>query len=330
MLATLLPGFRQLRAPLAAGYVWLFAAWLAAPAIRSTAALRGVTADLRALYDFLGTGPSLAALSFAAYLLGALSIRMTDALIALANWITITPARVAAQILRRILGRTPALPPRFLSAAEALIWALTPGGLVRRRRRDALRTAVLVKLVDRYRRDEPFQTEVAQRITDLYRAVAEDGVTVPRRFARTNRDDLVADLADRPDTTVDTLWRLIDVDRHASELTWETSLIVGTATAHTELQQERDRSLAEADFRRAMILPFAALVAALAHRINGWLLLTLAIPVWLLFLSTEVRAEADQIVLTAIAQRTVPWPALDHLDNARIHYRPFTDLPAAI
>lgn len=64
MLLNLLPGLRELRAPLAAGYLWLFAGWLA---------LHGHVPQVegaKSFFDeFKGVG-SAAALTFAAYLIG--------------------------------------------------------------------------------------------------------------------------------------------------------------------------------------------------------------------------------------------------------------------
>jgi hypothetical protein len=74
VLANLLPGVRELRAPLAAGYIWLLAGWLVAqPHVPSRS---DATGPLAAIYD-LGDAVSAVglgvAVSFVAYLLGAVS-----------------------------------------------------------------------------------------------------------------------------------------------------------------------------------------------------------------------------------------------------------------
>jgi hypothetical protein len=72
MLMNLLPGLRDLRAPLAAGYLWLAGLWLLLADIvppRSTAT--GVVAHVYSLTHDLGRGVILAAVSFTAYLIGA-------------------------------------------------------------------------------------------------------------------------------------------------------------------------------------------------------------------------------------------------------------------
>ncbi|GAB2578104.1 hypothetical protein [Kribbella endophytica] len=74
MLASLLPGLRDVRTPLAVGYLWLLNLWL----FFGHYALRGSNADSRtweaviAAYEFLGQGAAIAAVSFTAFLVGAI------------------------------------------------------------------------------------------------------------------------------------------------------------------------------------------------------------------------------------------------------------------
>jgi hypothetical protein len=73
MLASLLPGLREIRAPLAAGYLWLVAGWVAFHdnVARQAEHSHGLAA-LSALKDDVGTGAFAAAITFVAYLLGSL------------------------------------------------------------------------------------------------------------------------------------------------------------------------------------------------------------------------------------------------------------------
>lgn len=82
MLASLLPGVRQLRAPLAAGFVWLVVLWFAVaadapPADRAT----GVLAELYRLLELAGPAGASAAAAFTAYLLGILSMAVSTGLL---------------------------------------------------------------------------------------------------------------------------------------------------------------------------------------------------------------------------------------------------------
>jgi hypothetical protein len=69
----LLPGVRELRTPLACGYVWLLSLWLLFhERISTRSGAAGVYKMLLQTSDFLGKGPTIAALSFAAFILGSL------------------------------------------------------------------------------------------------------------------------------------------------------------------------------------------------------------------------------------------------------------------
>lgn len=131
MLASLLPGLRELRAPLAAGYLWLVAAWLAlAGAIPDPdEAPPGIVRDAYELAGAVGQPAVVAAASFAAYLAGVLSVQAT-----------------AAMLPRlRVLRRRQVLGSRFGVAAPSAAG------------RSALREAVLDELVRRYDLDPGLQ-----------------------------------------------------------------------------------------------------------------------------------------------------------------------------
>jgi hypothetical protein len=72
MLLNLLPGLRDLRTPLAVGYLWLATGWLLfSGAFPSRAEATGLAASVYRFADVVGTGTALAVLSFVAYVLGA-------------------------------------------------------------------------------------------------------------------------------------------------------------------------------------------------------------------------------------------------------------------
>jgi hypothetical protein len=74
MLATLLPGIRDLRTPLATGYLWLVALWLVVHN-HVPKSLHEAHGPLRSLYELggiLGQGALVAAVSFIAYIMGSI------------------------------------------------------------------------------------------------------------------------------------------------------------------------------------------------------------------------------------------------------------------
>ena len=73
MLASLLPGLREVRAPLAAGYLWLVVGWLLLhDRVDKGASASGAVDALAELRDAIGLGGIAAAATFVAYVLGAL------------------------------------------------------------------------------------------------------------------------------------------------------------------------------------------------------------------------------------------------------------------
>jgi len=290
--------------------MWLFAIWLAvAPDIPARAQATGVVADLYALAGAVGRAPTLAAIAFAAYFIGVLSARLSAAFTTAAN-------ALSDHVADRIIG--PGVMDR--------LFAFTPGGSLKRRQLNSLQHAIMHRLLDRYQWDDRFQEEIAERIAAVYEDGVRDGRRLPEPFSNSARDDLIADLVDRSDTKVQTLRKLIDLNRHSRELTWATHFIESAAATAPEVLDQRDRARAEAEFRNAMSFPLAALIVAASYRTSAWLLILLVIPVWLIFLGGEMYGDADDPILRAVMRGTIDWPALDYLDAARIHYRTISDI----
>ncbi|WP_158756557.1 hypothetical protein [Streptomyces sp. NRRL S-475] len=73
MLANLLPGIREIRAPLAAGYIWMITLWIGFfEYIPKKKDAQGIWKSLYELSSMVGMTVTLAAASFAAYLIGCL------------------------------------------------------------------------------------------------------------------------------------------------------------------------------------------------------------------------------------------------------------------
>jgi hypothetical protein len=73
VLASILPGLREIRAPLAAGYLWLVIGWLLLhDRVETGSSASGAVDALTDLRDAIGVGGLAAAATFVAYLLGAL------------------------------------------------------------------------------------------------------------------------------------------------------------------------------------------------------------------------------------------------------------------
>jgi hypothetical protein len=128
-LANLLPGLRELRAPLAAGYAFLLAlfVWLGGR-LPSKDQPAGALGELARAAEKLGPGLSLAILSFVAYLLGSLIADAASAFIErLGRSITARGQRslhdLAARACDAAIGRSPS--PRRMAAVTASAARLT-------------------------------------------------------------------------------------------------------------------------------------------------------------------------------------------------------------
>jgi hypothetical protein len=73
VLGSLLPGVREVRAPLAAGYTWLLVAWLLYGSDASQHPT-GVALDLKRLRETISTAGAAVAVGFVAYMIGVFSI----------------------------------------------------------------------------------------------------------------------------------------------------------------------------------------------------------------------------------------------------------------
>lgn len=75
MLASLLPGLRDIRTPLTVGYLWIAALWLALDPYlpKEEPTEDGIIRRIYEINNALGVGTAIAALSFAAYVLGAVA-----------------------------------------------------------------------------------------------------------------------------------------------------------------------------------------------------------------------------------------------------------------
>jgi hypothetical protein len=115
VLANILPGIREIRAPLVAGYLWLATGWILIGGPTSAASASGLGRALSALARVGGRGGVLAALSLGAYLVGVLSVAVTNAIVAFADRVTarrahdlLDPARSDYIGLLNDLARIPA------------------------------------------------------------------------------------------------------------------------------------------------------------------------------------------------------------------------------
>ncbi|HET6948757.1 MAG TPA: hypothetical protein VFI47_00170 [Acidimicrobiales bacterium] len=292
MLAGLLPGVRQLRAPLSAGYLWLLAAWVAfEPLAPERSEASGVIASLYRASDLVSAVGLGIAVSFAGYLLGSVS---TSAL---------TP------ILRRAVPRAwdDGAPRSPLSPAAGA--ALTQ---VARTGRERLGSSLALSGtgIDRFLED---QTGLTLPETGIPRREPAPGPPRSKRYVE-----------ERPGPG----WaRPIDLNARREALLALLVLkdlpVVATTRLlgrDQELYSAVDRNRAEVEFRFAVIPPLLVLVVSVGARSEPWIL-ALLVPVgamlaWALF-ADALRSEraANEILMDSLADGRVASPTLERLET---------------
>jgi hypothetical protein len=316
VLASLLPGLRTIRTPLAAGYVLLVAAWLAfAEVFPPQSVATGLPADLYSLYSAMGRGPVLAAATFAAYLVGVISVESTKLL--------------GAGVGNLLWLSYSLLPEHYKNPLRRWgggLFLLSPGGTSRRARRAALQTVIIRQLSRRFMEDEEFRAEIVSQLSKLQQWAEESGTRLPEPLGDVSASELAVDMLNRPHTRFRVLRRLIHVRLHAEDLLWESEFAGGSAAATPDVAEERDRSRAEADFRFGLALPIFVLTLVVAHRTSPWYMAGAFISVWLWYMGSVANAEGDGVVLRAVAEGKLTWPAAERLSSGPVHYRTFPEV----
>ncbi|MFI0799516.1 hypothetical protein SAMN04489729_8458 [Amycolatopsis lurida] len=303
MLSSLLPGLRELRAPLAAGYVWLLGLWLALrPGLPPPGQASGVYRDLLDLGTWAGKAAVFAAATFAAYLLGTMSLAVT-------HWLdtVVTP-----------LFRAPRL--------QSVAW-LEPKYRGRRRILRALRDAVVNKLSDRFLTDEDFRDKVLTHIRGLQEFARRVGQEPPRIIAGARSDEhrrrAMDDYLHRWHLLGTVVRTDVYVESVKEDLDYVGPRLLGK---EDQLYGEYDRQNAEGSLRIGLFLPLVFLIAVLAWRVGPWCLAALAVPVKLLYLGSSSWAAAEQNLAVALAAERVDSPTLERLKSADVEFVPFEEL----
>jgi hypothetical protein len=285
MLASLLPGFREVRAPLAAGYLWLMTLWILwTPACEDSELTRSAC-QLNSTFSDVGLG-AVAVASFTAYLVGALSITFCS--LPLRRWIQAGGAG-RLEHLRPVSARAERYLQRLASETVArlsLALALTETSL-----RDVL-DEVLDKEAPPSSRRRPWQRRPARRP-----AVLRADSPAPPSEEEVDRDRLVDAMARELDDIV--LTRLLGRD--------------------PDLFSAIDRHRAEVDLRLAIIPPLVAALAAVAIgvppiaaiAVGAGAILFVAALGWDALAS---QRQANEELAAAVADDRVPAPALERLE----------------
>ncbi|MEU9334162.1 hypothetical protein AB0D49_13540 [Streptomyces sp. NPDC048290] len=286
MLATLLPGVREIRLPLAVGYVWLLALWLAfGDRLPAAGTAHGVPGEIYRLARAAGPVAVGVAVSVGAYLLGVAAAPLG---------LSITYA--VGQLLRR----TPAA-------------AVTPGSRSNERADRALAGLVTVRLAERVVDDGALRTLLLDRLE------ADPPSLSPARSRSQWQELLTTNSWARR-------WAVhyaVDVEKIADEFEADRSGLLWRLRGSTDpIAAEHDRLQAESDFRIAMFGPLCVTMVIVAIRWSPWALLALPLLLVLVHVGVGLRATAAEALAAALASGRIADPALERLAVRSVPLRP--------
>jgi hypothetical protein len=300
VISQLLPGLRELRTPLAVGYVWFLTGWMTfASKIPDSKHATGIVAELYRLVGAVGRPATLAGLTFCAYLVGIFSVAVMNGLITLGN--------------RLLSGRLKSIYAGRYSLNSTL---------------HALATPILRRLSRRFVNDEEMRREVQGRIEEVLGHARDLGRTAPTTLTKESINDLVVSMMHSPFQCATILSSILDLGAYSRELQWEAQFI--SSDTPSEIVERADRLRAEGEFRFGLVVPLAALCAALAYREDVLFLALLCVPVWLTYLANASYDQARSVAIDAVATGRMEWPALDQVTSGPIRFRSKDDALTAV
>ncbi len=295
VLSSLLPGVRDLRGPLAAGYIWLLILWLwFADTLPSEETATGVFATLYRLGNLVSSLGIVAALSFVAYIVGALSGSVSSGLLSASK-------RVLQY--RHFLIRAPMEYARFLNRVARNIM----GNLTEHHRRAYLNQLEEESLLEEELRwilfyGDPRQPPEQPRGGHARRLLRIGGRKTTARGLVHQRNFLFP--RDR------------DVLR--------TRLMA----RHETLYGEFDRYQSEAEFRSAIAVPLGVLIVSMAFLAHAIWLSFLAAVVGLWVQAIRIDERADLALVAGVTGKHIDSPTAEILQDAASRVRsPDIEIP---
>ncbi|MFJ6163905.1 hypothetical protein ACIQH6_02205 [Micromonospora orduensis] len=304
MLANLLPGLRDLRAPLSAGFIWLLAGylWLAPRLEDAPDQIKSILEDTHKLYNVGGTALLVSACAFTAYLIGILSVSVINPYME-AAFKLVAPIVLTIYLLP-VLALSYALSKltrgEVFQKFSRTVFDLYSTRLNLLARLDLGNTAKRLALdtaITAYRTDAKFRAAVRQQLAPAHFEQLVRGAAEPKDFndspsiARFRKycKQVVESLNRNPSQATSILsheieefeknsmrdirflaaWmqELASFSAHAEALERElTFLPAKLVTASPDSYQRWDRLTAESEFRAALVAPLIGLGLTIADR----------------------------------------------------------------
>jgi hypothetical protein len=288
-LASLLPGLRDLRSPLAGGALWLLFIWLLVHGwVGDTATLLSYwpLAPLAEVFKEAGPVGLSLAIGFAAYLLGAVLVEPV---------VTLTTRTILNSAVRKV----ECLPHRTILRKSSLLgWLGLASAVSSCEEQTKLYYSSLLAKIAVGAPDMPRPPEVLH----------ENLVSVsPRDDAWRTLRGMKAKDATHPDTAeafvAITVWK--QLDRTADRL------LVGAPSLYDIV----DRIKGEAEFRFAITLPLSALVALMAYRLSPVWWSALILTSWLVIAGIRMMGAYARRIIDGWATGVVTPPAIERIEQ---------------
>ncbi len=279
MLASILPGLREIRTPLAVGYAWILVLYLAVGyRLPPPDQASGVLADIYRVGQIATPAGLAVVASVVAYLLGIVILPVTGAL---TNWI--------------------------LRWRETLPYWLTsriPGGAPESKVEEAFEELIVARLAERIRNDGQFRDDLVRHGADLAEFLGAD--FDPDRLDEVLRTD--ASAREQAVEEILALRRVLNLDK-------ELPLVVERMRREDDTAgAEYDRLMGEFEFRSGMAWPLLGLIVTLAVRVTPWSLLAVPAVLLLLKAASMARLEARLHVARTVGSRRYDDRALQMLE----------------
>jgi hypothetical protein len=352
MLANLLPGLRDLRAPLAAGYLWLAAGWLyLAPQLPASANdAKGVMKDIYRVVDASDPITIAASLTFAAYMLGILSTGFLTRPVRLAAGLPLFILRdmlmaVLLAILNGLSRRWPITETKLINFSSRWIIPLR----VRVSKSPSIRAQNLVvrRIANRIMEDGEYRDTflIQLRQKRLNRIISEpfaQGSHALRQFddfcllldnPSVEKNQKANEIVGRLTKYINEGYKgyaeglvqsVVDVQRHGDEILGELELVPERLVGDSPPRYERwDRLRGEAEFRQAVVPPLGAIIwALLARGVFNWpfALLLMVPPLLILLQGINKEKEAYSQLIQAFEADVIRADVTDRLTTTQLHW----------
>jgi hypothetical protein len=300
MLMSLLPGLRQLRAPVSAGVIWLLVLWFAVGdgllASPHRAPLINSVLDLSRL---LGRPVSLGLLTVSTYVIGVLSGEASD-------WLN-RAAGALAHIFRIPTGLIPARRPDRLG--EFLLMTYFMDVFSERLAKEVVLQHLLAA------------EWVSRREADSGAGNGSPSGELPRSHplsSATSIEEVVTMVGTEPLARREIIDYVVDLEWYARQVTeqrWR--LARNVAVAEPEIFNLIDRYFAEADFIRELIFPLSALGLVIAIRFSLAGIILIALSLALMQIVDRPLVEGYGYLYAAISAGKLDFGELTEWTSAR-------------